>query len=68
VPDWIVPYEQGLAAYRLRLWDEADSMFGRVLVLAPGDKAALLMRERIALYRLTPPPPDWDGVAIIDRK
>jgi adenylate cyclase len=68
VPDWIVPYEQGLATYRSHLWDEADSMFGRVLELRPGDKAALLMRERIAAFRLSPPPADWDGVAIIDRK
>jgi adenylate cyclase len=68
VPDWILPYEQGLAAYRSRLWDEADLMFGRVLVLRPGDKAALLMRERIAAFRVTPPPPDWGGVTIIDRK
>jgi len=38
------------------------------LELRPGDKAALLMRERIASFRQNPPPANWDGVAIIDRK
>jgi adenylate cyclase len=68
VPDWIAPYEQALAAYRSCLWDEADSLFGRVVALKPGDRASLLMRERIAAFRQVPPPPDWDGLAVIDRK
>ncbi len=67
-PAWIAPYEAGLAAYRSRLWDEADSLFGRVLALKPGDKAAALMCTRIAAYRQNPPPADWDGLATIDQK
>ncbi|MDZ4735275.1 MAG: adenylate/guanylate cyclase domain-containing protein [Rhodospirillaceae bacterium] len=67
-PDWIAPYEQALIAYRARLWDEADSLFGRVLARKPGDAAARLMRDRISAFRQSPPPADWDGVAIIDRK
>lgn len=67
-PAWIVPYEKGLAAYRARLFDEADALFGRVLSLKPEDKASALMRERIAAFRQAPPPADWDGLAVIDRK
>jgi adenylate cyclase len=68
VPEWIAPYERGLAAYRARRWDEADALFGQMLALKPGDKAALLMRARIAEFRQNPPPADWDGLAVIDRK
>ncbi len=67
-PEWIALYESGLAAYRSRRWDEADALFGRVLALKPDDTASGLMRTRIASYRQTPPPPDWDGLAVIDRK
>ena len=67
-PAWVEPYEQGLAAYRARNWDEADALFGRVIALKPGDKAAGLLRARIASYRQDPPAPDWNGLAIIDRK
>ena len=67
-PAWIEPYEKGLAAYRARLFDEADALFGRVLALKPGDKASALMRSRIATFRQNPPPPDWDGLAVIDSK
>jgi adenylate cyclase len=68
VPGWIAPYERALAAYRSRLWDEADSLFGKVLALKPGDKASELMRVRIAAFRQNPPPAGWDGLAVIDRK
>jgi adenylate cyclase len=67
-PPWIEPYEQGLAAYRARLFDEADALFGRVMALKPEDKASALMRTRIAAFRQSPPPPDWDGLAVIDSK
>jgi adenylate cyclase len=67
-PAWIEPYEKGLAAYRSRLFDEADALFGRVLALKPGEKASALMRTRIATFRQSPPPPDWDGLAVIDSK
>ena len=67
-PPWIEPYEKGLAAYRSRLFDEADALFGRVLALKPDDKASALMRTRIAAFRQSPPPPDWDGLAVIDSK
>ncbi|MEX0809159.1 MAG: adenylate/guanylate cyclase domain-containing protein [Dongiaceae bacterium] len=68
MPGWVALYEQALAAYRARFWDEADVLFGRVLALRPDDKAARLMRDRIASFRQNPPPADWDGVAVIDRK
>jgi len=67
-PAWLGFYSQALDAYRRRRWDEADSLFGRVLDAKPDDKAALLMRERVTAYRRNPPPADWDGLAIIDRK
>ncbi len=52
----------GLAAYRGRDWDGAEAAFARSLAAVPGDGPAMVFRERVALLRREPPPPDWDGV------
>jgi len=54
-------FAAGLAAYRGRDWDTADAAFARCLAAVPGDGPAAVFRERVALLRREPPPPDWDG-------
>jgi adenylate cyclase len=52
-----------LAAYRARDWDAADRLAADCAALdgAPAGLYALY-RARIAAFRETPPPADWDGV------
>jgi adenylate cyclase len=52
-----------LAAYRARDWDKAERLAAECAAL-PGAPAGLfaLHRTRIAAYRETPPPDDWNGV------
>jgi class 3 adenylate cyclase len=54
-------FEAGLNAYRACDWDLADRHFGLALGIDNHDKSAMLYRERIQLFRKTPPPPGWDG-------
>jgi adenylate cyclase len=56
---------QMLAAYRKQQWDEAERLIERCRKLAGGfgvDGLFEMYKERIAVYRAEPPPPDWTGV------
>ncbi len=52
-----------LEAYRRRDWDGAEAAIARCEAIGVGRLVALyaLYRGRIADWRQTPPPPDWDG-------
>jgi class 3 adenylate cyclase len=55
-------FEAGLAAYRARDWDGAEAAFQACLERKPTDRPSQVFLDRIATFRHTPPPPDWDGV------
>ncbi len=60
-----------LAAYRGRRWEEAQSALEecrRVGAEFELQDLYALYEARIAEYRATPPPPDWDGVHIATTK
>jgi adenylate cyclase len=53
-----------LAQYRAKDWDQAEAAIAECRALAPALLQGLyeLYARRIAEYRITPPPADWDGV------
>jgi adenylate cyclase len=55
-------FAEGLAAYRLRNWDEAQVRFESCLRQADDDGPSRVFLDRIVLLRNNPPPADWDGV------
>jgi adenylate cyclase len=61
-------FGRGLAAYRRRDWDEAQSEFESCRRTLEEDGPTHLFLERIALLRSTPPPPDWNGVWHLSEK
>src|SRR5665811_18992 len=54
-----------LSRYRAQDWDAADSLSveGENMAGAQLNRLYTLYRERIAAFRITPPPSDWDGAA-----
>jgi adenylate cyclase len=54
-----------LARYRAMDWDGAETLAHECQKLnsAPLDRLYALYRERIAFFRINPPPPHWDGTA-----
>ena len=54
-------FEQGLACYRAQDWEGAETAFKACLARASGDGPSLVFLERIATFRESPPPADWDG-------
>jgi adenylate cyclase len=55
-------FAEGLAAYRLRNWDDAQKRFEGCLRHAPDDGPSHLFLERIAILRKEAPPADWSGI------
>jgi len=59
-------YEAALSSYAERNFDLAAAAF-EALAQA-GDGPAGLMAGRARAYQAAPPPPDWDGVTVLDSK
>lgn len=54
-----------LERYRAKDWDSAEALSRECQAMADAklDRLYALYRERIAAFRVTPPPADWDGTA-----
>jgi adenylate cyclase len=61
-------YNQGLAAFKQRKWDDAINLFEMALRVVPGDGPSELYLERAREFKVSPPPPDWDGVTTMTTK
>jgi adenylate cyclase len=58
-------HREFLARYRAKDWDAAEALSRECEKLNTSrlDRLYELYRERIAYFRINPPPPDWDGAA-----
>jgi adenylate cyclase len=61
-------FEEALQAYLGREFAHAGKIYAELQAADAGDEAAALMAERCASYERTPPPADWDGVAVMEHK
>ena len=64
----VARFDSGLAAYRARDWDAAEVAFRSCLEQVPGDRPSQVFLARIAAFRQSPPPADWDGVWVATGK
>ena len=58
----LADYEEGLAAFKARRWQEAASAFGRAVEKFPSDGPAKLYQSLSRDYSVVPPLEGWDGV------
>jgi adenylate cyclase len=66
---WIAAFEEGLDLLDRRDWDGAIARFERVLAMRRGDDGpSHLLIERARTFKVAPPPPDWDGLSVMERK
>jgi adenylate cyclase len=65
-PLWLTSFEEGRTAYLTRDWQEASRHFEEVIRLKPEDGPATLYLRRCWRYLEVPPPPDWEGVAVLN--
>jgi adenylate cyclase len=61
-------FDEGLAAYRERRFEAAQTAFERALSFAPDDRASQIFLERIQALAADPPGEDWDGIWTMDAK
>ncbi|MBN2645562.1 MAG: adenylate/guanylate cyclase domain-containing protein [Desulfuromonadaceae bacterium] len=52
----------GLHSYRQQRWDRAQQQFEAALQWVPEDGPSQLYLRRVAEWRRTPPPPQWDAI------
>lgn len=67
-PAWLAAFQAGLEAYRAQDWTAAIHHFEAVLRQKPGDGPARLFLQRCRHYQKEPPPPEWDGVFVLEEK
>jgi adenylate cyclase len=67
-PDWLKLFASGRAAYREGLWQQAANYFQEVLRRKEDDGPARLFLHRCREFVKNPPPPNWHGVFILERK
>lgn len=65
---WLHTFAAALQDYRQRQWDRAERLFQGVLAQRPQDQPTLCFLRRLQRYRQDPPPPDWQGVYILESK
>jgi len=68
MPLWHSAFQAGRAAYLERNWSQAALHFEEVIRLKPEDGPAALYLRRCREYGETPPPPDWQGVTVLETK
>jgi adenylate cyclase len=61
-------YHEGLKLYRLRQWEEAIAYMQQAFSFDDTCYAAQIYSERASLYKLTPPPDDWNGIFVMTSK
>ena len=61
-------HNRGMALYHNRNFTEAAKYFTAVINLLPGDYNALDLLERCKKYTASPPPPDWNGIEVMQSK
>ncbi len=61
-------YHEGLKAYQERRWDEGIAYMEHAMTYWPEDPVCQLYIERMRLYQIHPPKPEWNGVFVLDSK
>ncbi|MBL0141295.1 MAG: adenylate/guanylate cyclase domain-containing protein [Betaproteobacteria bacterium] len=55
-------FHKAIDAYRAQRWDEAENLLKNLAYAAPESKLYKLYLDRVAHFRASPPPANWDGV------
>jgi len=61
-------YNEGLALYKQRKWNDAMAKFKKALEVKPDDGPSKLYVQRCEHFIEAPPAADWDGVFTMTTK
>jgi class 3 adenylate cyclase/HAMP domain-containing protein len=61
-------YHEGMSLYYRRSFEDAVQQFRKALIILHEDRTAEMLIARSLEYAENPPPPDWNGVAVMETK
>lgn len=61
-------FHKAVEAYRAQRWDDAEKLLKNLAYADPKAKLYKLYLDRVAHFRQSPPPADWDGVFVFTTK
>lgn len=61
-------FEEGIAFYLMKKWDDAIRKFQECLEIDPNDFQAKIFIQRSLYYQQHPPSEDWNGVYVLTQK
>ncbi len=61
-------FQTGLSAFQHRRWNEAVTAFERTLSVYRADGPSIFYLKQCEAFKSHPPPDDWDGTVVMDRK
>ena len=64
----LAQHRQALASYRERDFAAAEASFAALAAAHPGTALYAYFRSRCAAFRLSPPPPTWEGATVFATK
>ncbi len=66
--DVLNSFRHGVKCYRERRWEDGIKAFNEALSLNPADFPSKMYLERCEYFRKSSPPPEWNGVWIMEEK
>jgi len=66
--EFLSRYADAMTLYYARKWNPSARLFRQALRLRPGDYPTQLHLAHIKSFQIQPPPPDWDGVLVMQTK
>jgi adenylate cyclase len=67
-PEDLSMHEDAIRLFRSAKFEESLSLFERLSVLHPEDALSAIYQKRCRAFMETPPPPDWTGVFVAEKK
>lgn len=67
-PAWLAWFAEARAAYLARDWPRAAALLREVLAQRKDDHPSRVFLARCLGYQKAPPPPDWNGVYLLESK
>ncbi len=65
---WMETYEEGMAKFRAREFNEAKILFSRFSEFYPDDHLARIYLDSALGYEQQPPAEDWNAVEVFKKK
>ncbi|MBI3004582.1 MAG: adenylate/guanylate cyclase domain-containing protein, partial [Ignavibacteriales bacterium] len=68
VKQFLEAFQEGVKCYQSRKWDEGIAYMEHAMGFVPNDPVCQIYIERMKLFQIHPPEPNWNGVFVLATK